>query len=246
VKSNHKAPTVQDAEQIARLIVNKFPGVDALLLCGSVARGDATEWSDIDLVVTGSDPDLTPGRLRQAVPQHWEHVSLLYYPTSLFSRLYNNRALFIAHLRVEGIALYDRLGLLKKVLAEPYVPVVDVAGEIKAHRAKLAPYTDPRRFNNDFLFCLSHLYSIGKGVVMLGLAKRGVLEFNREEAFRRFAKLNPDLATETEKVFQLRPFYHMVTCHRPEPLPFSYERAAQEMQEAVSAIETLARRAENL
>ncbi len=246
MKSKHKVPTVLDAQEIARLLIKKFPGIDAVLLGGSVARGDANEWSDIDLVVTGSDPDLTPGRLKQALPERNERVSLLYYPTSLFRKLYDERALFIAHLRMEGLALYDRLGLLKKVLDEPYVPVVDVAGEIKAHRAKLAPYTDPRRFNNNFLFCLSHLYSIGKGVIMLGLAKRGVLEFNREEAFRRFASLNPDLAAETEKISQLRPFYHLVTCHQPEPLPFSYESAGREMQEAVRAIEILAERAENL
>jgi hypothetical protein len=144
------------------------------------------------------------------------------------------------------VVLYNRLNLLEIILNQPLTPVVDVGEEIKAHRAKLAPYMDPRRFNNNFLFCLSHLYSLGKGVVMLGLAKKGVLEFNREAAFRRFASLNPDLASETEKVERLRPFYRLVTGREPEPLPFSYRSADRQMQDAVRAIETLAERAETL
>jgi predicted nucleotidyltransferase len=246
VSLKRPAPTVHDAQEITHVLVKAFPGIDAVLLCGSVARGEANEWSDIDLVVIGSGPHLTPEQLRQRLSERDERVSLLYYPTSLFRKLYDQRALFIAHLKKEGIALYDRLDLLKAVLTQPFVPVVDVTEEIKAHRAKLAPYTDPRRFNNNFLFSLSHLYSIGKGVIMLGLAKRGVLEFNREEAFRRFANLNPDLARETETVAQLRPFYRLVTCRQPEPLPFSYQSAGRQMQEAVSAIEALAKRAERL
>ena len=244
--SKRETPTLRDAQELASLLVKRYPGIDAVLLFGSVARGDANEWSDIDLMVTSSDPNLTPEQLQQVLSERDEKVSLVYYPTSGFRKLYDERALFIAHLKKEGVVLYDRLDLLKTVLTRPFVPVVDVAEGVKAHRARLAPYTDPRRFNNNFLFCLSHLYSIGKGVIMLGLAKHGMLEFNREEAFRRFAILNPDLAKETEKVAQLRPFYRLVTCRQPEPLPFSYHSAGAEMQEAVSAIETLARRAESL
>jgi MFS family permease len=155
-------------------------------------------------------------------------------------------AVIAVGLKKEGIALHDPQGLFKTLLSQPFIPNVDVARELSAQRAKLAPYSDPRRFNNNFLFCLSHLYSIGKGVIMLGLAKRGILEFNRDAAFRRFAALNPDLAKETEKVAQLRPFYRLVTKRQREPLPFPYESANHQLQEAVAAIETLARRTETL
>jgi predicted nucleotidyltransferase len=246
MESTRETPTIRHAQEIADQLVKAFPTIDAVLLCGSVARGDADQWSDIDLVVLGSDPELTPGDLREALSEQDERLSLIYYPTTTFEKFYQERALFIAHLKKEGIPLYDRLNLLNSLLSQPFTPIVDVAEEIKAHKAKLAPYTDPRRFNNNFLFCLSHLYSIGKGVIMLGLAKRGVLEFNREAAFRRFKSLNPDLAEETQKVAQLRPFYRMVTGRQPEPLPFSYESADRQMQEAVSAIKTLAERAESV
>jgi hypothetical protein len=82
------------------------------------------------------------------------------------------------------------------------------------YRAKLPAYRHPRRCNNNFLFCLSRLYSIGKGAIMPGLASRGVLEFNRDEAFRWFAALNPDLEEQVAKVARLRAFYRLVSGRR--------------------------------
>jgi len=241
-----KVPNIEDAQNIADLLVKDFPSLDGILLCGSVARGDANQWSDIDLVVIGSDTELTPSDLRKALAEQNERLSLIYYPTATFQKLYRERALFIAHLKKEGIALYDRLHILETILNEPFTPAVNVIEELKAYRAKLAPYDDARRFNNNFLFCLSHLYSIGKGVIMLGLAKDGILEFNREAAFRKFAALHPDLAKEADKVAELRPFYRLVTERQPEPLPFSYESSDRQMQEAVSAIKILVERTESL
>ena len=118
----------------------------------------------------------------------------------------------------------------------------DIAEEIKIYLAKLTPYRFPKRYNNNFLFCLSHLYSIGKGVIMLGLAKCGVLEFNREAAFEQFASVNPGLTAQVATVARLRPFYRLASGRKPEPLPFSYHDAAREMEEAVKAIESLAER----
>jgi hypothetical protein len=239
-------PTIRDAEDLTHLLVSAFPTIDCVLLCGSVARGDANEWSDIDLVVTSSDAKLTTAELRMALPKNGDHVSLMYYPTSAFQKVVQQRPSFVAHLKKEGMALYDRLGLLQSFLKQPLVSRADVAEEIRAYRAKLEAYNYPRRYNNNFLFCLSRLYSIGKAVIMLDLAKSGVFEFNRESAFRRFADLNPDLAEQVEKVSQLRPFYSLVNGREPGPLPFSYHSAATQMQEAVNAIESLAERAECL
>jgi hypothetical protein len=242
--ADRETPTIQDARVIGERLVQCFPSIEGVLLCGSVARGDADPWSDIDLVVIGQDAELTPVRLRGTLADGADRVSLIYYPTPAFQELYRERALFIAHLQKEGLILFDPRNLLKTMLSESFVPKVDVAEGIKSQRARLIPYTDPRRFNNNFLFCLSHLYSIGKGVVMLGLAKEGILEFNREAAFRQFSDLHPDLAGETRKIAQLRPFYRLVTGRRPEPLPFPYQSAGPQMQEAVRAIETIAQQAE--
>jgi predicted nucleotidyltransferase len=236
-------PTKHDAERIARSLVDQFPAIDAVLLCGSVARGDANQWSDIDLMITTSDSTLTRAHLREALGDRTDRLSLIFYRTADFEKEYRKRGLFVAHLIKEGIPLHDKLGLLHRALSEPFVPNPDISQEIRHFRAKLAPYKFPERYNNNFLFCLSHLYSIGKAIVILALAGRGVLEFNRDIAFRRFATMNPDLATQIEKVTRLRPFYSLVSGRAPEPLPFSYHSAAAQMTEAVNAIESLAERA---
>ena len=239
---NRYTPKTRDARAISDKLVQSFPPIEGVILCGSVARADADEWSDIDLVLIGSDRDLTAGRMREALGDLSNRVSLIYYSDEAFEEQYQGRTLFIKHLQKEGVILYDRSGKLKTMLGKP-LPFVDISEGLRAHRARLALYSDARRFNNNFLFCFSHLYSIGKGVVMLALANEGMLEFNREAAFHRFASLNPDLAEETRKIEQLRPFYCLVTGRRPEPLPFSYQAAGRQMQEVVQAIETLARRA---
>jgi predicted nucleotidyltransferase len=244
VKTKLHTPTIRDAKNITAMLVRTFPAIEAVLLCGSVARGDANPWSDIDLVVTSSDPKLTVAELRKVISEP-SHVSLIYYRTPSFETLYGHHPLFIAHLKKEGVVLFDRAGVLSRMMDSPTIPVTKgaVAEEIKMYRAKLTPYRHPKRYNNNFLFCLSHLYSIGKGVIMLELAGRGVIEFNRDAAFRRFAALNPDLAERVAKVEQLRPFYQLVSGRKPEPLPFSYHDASIEMEEAVNAIESLAERA---
>jgi len=247
VEALRHVPTIKDAELAADALTRAFRGIDGVFLYGSVARGDADEWSDIDLIVTGSDSELTPGDLRRTLSRRGvDRVSIIYYPTSVFRKHYRERALFIAHLKQEGIPLYDRHGLMQTVLRQPFIPVVDVSEGIRAHLVRLSPYSDPKRFNNNFLFCLAHVYSIGKGIMMLGLAHRGILEFNRDAAFERFIILNPDLRNEVERVRRLRPFYRLVTNRRPEQLPFSYRSAGRRLREAVAAVRRLARRAESL
>jgi len=57
-----------DAEDIALTLARQFPEVEAVCLFGSVARGDATTGSDLDLLVVlvGEEPSLR--QLRSAVP----------------------------------------------------------------------------------------------------------------------------------------------------------------------------------
>lgn len=241
--SNGRKPSVRTAKAIARRLGRAFPSIDGISLYGSVARGDATAWSDIDLLVIGSQPRLSPARLKNSLPPAVrDRTSIIFYPTSAFRRHYEERALFIAHIRKEAKILLDRRGVLTEVLERPFVPAVDIEEGIATHLVKLAPYTDVRRFGGNFLFCLAHLYSIGKGIAMLGLAKAGAIEFNRERAFRRFGRLNPDLKREVQTIGALRPFYSLVTGRRPEPLPFSYTNAERPTRTAVAAIHALAKR----
>jgi predicted nucleotidyltransferase len=234
-------PTIQDAREIAAGLTSAFPTVEAVLLFGSVARGDANPWSDIDLLIITSDSDLSVAALRKVISER-NHASLVLYRTPSFEALYRQRPSFIAHLKKEGVVLLDRSGILARMKERTVMTKAAAAEEIKTYRAKLAPYRYPKRYNNNFLLCLSHLYLIGKSVVMLGLANRDVLEFNRDAAFETFAALNPDRAAEVATISRLRPFYRLVSGRRREPLPFSYHDAADKMEAAVTAIESLAER----
>jgi predicted nucleotidyltransferase len=80
-------PTIGDAEELTALLVGAFPAIEAVLLFGSVARRDANPWSDIDLVVTSSDPKLTVAELRKVISER-DHVSLIYYRTPSFETLH--------------------------------------------------------------------------------------------------------------------------------------------------------------
>ena len=73
-----RTPTKHDAEELARVLVEKFPAIDSVLLCGSVARGDANQWSDIDLMITTSNPKLARAHLRETLGDRTDRVSLIF------------------------------------------------------------------------------------------------------------------------------------------------------------------------
>ncbi len=235
----------QRAQRITDRLLALGLGIEGVCLFGSVARGDATEWSDIDLLVIGADRSLTPSAILRRLPATLRRrLSILYYPTPAFRRHYRERALFIAHIRQQGHPLYDPRGLLKRMLERPFVPRVDVAKGLTLYRKQLEPYRDVRRFRGNYLFCLAHLYSIGKGVVMLALAQDGVLEFNRDHAFEVFAATHRAARRDVAALTVLRPFYALVNGREPERLPFSYRTAVTPVRRAVAAIDRLAARVE--
>ena len=100
-------PTVDDAQAIVRQLVRAHPSIEGVIVFGSVARGDADEWSDVDLVVIGSDPEMTAQQLRSALTGHEDRLSFIYYTASTLRNLCHERALFVSHIQREGIVLYD-------------------------------------------------------------------------------------------------------------------------------------------
>jgi hypothetical protein len=232
----------QKAQVLADTIIASVPSVEAICLFGSVARGADDEWSDIDLLVVGSNPELTPTGILRRLPERVkpDRLSLLYYPSTNLTQLYDQGDLFVAHLRREGAILYDKSGVLERTLHGPFQPRMSLKAEVEIELERLRLYSRLERFNDNFLFCLSDLYAIGKSVVMLGLAKDGVFEFDRDRAFARFRQLHPDKRSETDVVAGLRPFYRVVTKRAPDSLPFPYIGASNQTRAAVRAVRSLA------
>jgi predicted nucleotidyltransferase len=231
------------AKAIGRLLVRTTPGIEGICLYGSVARGDTNDWSDIDLLVIGSESHISSARLLKTIRREYQsvQVSILYFATTNFLARCNREALFVAHVLREGRVLYDRRGVLRKMLTLPTPSKVRMRDEIRARLSHLDVYEKLERFNGNFLFCLAHLYSIGTGIIMLCLAKRGLLEFNREQAFRRFAILHPSLADDVAMVAETRPFYNLVSRRSTERLPFPYRDVEDRVRQVVKAIRSLAR-----
>ena len=185
-----------------------MPSIEAICLFGSVARGDVNDWSDIDLMVVGSDDQVTRRDLMEALPPQLREpsLSLLYYGADDFDRL-RQRSLFVEHFRQEGIVparqnrSSDR-GARQSVGRHPE----HRQGASSGRAQRFEPYEHLERFSDNLLFCLSHLYAIGKSIAILQLAKEGVFEFNRELAFQKLRTIAPDKADDLDTIARLRPF----------------------------------------
>ena len=115
VASKQDALAREKAQKIADRLVAHFPSVRAIILRGSVARGDSDTFSDLDLVVIGPDHHLTPNKLSSHVTDLHDRVSVMYYTTQEFRQMLRQRTLFAMHLKEEGIVLFDRTGIQGRV-----------------------------------------------------------------------------------------------------------------------------------
>lgn len=217
--------------------------VDAVLLYGSVARGDAHRDSDIDLLVLGQDADQTIACLRSWVgpADPDRRAGFAFHTRESFGQLAQEGSRFLVHLRTEGQILFDRTGQLDAFMSGPWQPV-SVDTEIALELRRLENYDRPEIFGGRFLFPLAHVFTIGKAIVMARLAEEGHLEFNRGKAFEAFACRHPALAEDVVLVADLEPFLARTRRHRAVlPFPPMGGFAESQLQDCVAAVRRLAR-----
>jgi predicted nucleotidyltransferase len=243
VRSRELGQLREHARSIAQTLAS-FPAVQAVCLFGSVARGNLHEASDIDLLVVGDDNELSPATLHRMIPDELRHakLSLAYYTIDEVRKILAAGSPFGVHLLREARILYDRDGILHSLLRDHGSGAeINVKKELDARLTQLTVYDDLAIFRGNFLFALSHLYAVGKSIVILALVVVGTPEFDREAAFARFVDRYPEMASEVETISRMRPFYMLVTHDQPlEQPPFSYHGAEHEVHDAVAAIRRLA------
>ena len=229
------------AERITARLAER-DDIDAVLLYGSVARGDAGPDSDIDLLVIGEDAGQTIAGLRRWVSDvdGERRAGLAFHTRESFAAIVDERSRFLVHLRREGEVLLDRTGLLQAFLASPWRPV-SVDNEIAVELDRLMSYDRPELFGGRFLFPLAHVFTIGKAIVMARLVDEGVLEFNRRRAFAEYARRHPAVAPEVELIASLEPFLAR-TRRQASSLPFppAGQAAAKELEAGVAAVRRVA------
>ncbi len=228
------------AEQVAETL-SRRPDIRGVLLFGSVSRRRSDADSDIDLLVMGVDPKLTRRALMSALPA-WlrrRHLSLRYFTEDELGHLFAAGTSFAQHLRLEGTILYDQTGRLREIVTSPMTPTMTVDDEIAGELERLRPLENWSQYHGNFLFCFAQLYAIGKAVVILGLLRAGIAEFDHRTLFNAYRKRYPDRGLELDTVVNLEPFSRLVS-GRPNELPFSYRDAEGPGRAAVAAIRRLA------
>jgi predicted nucleotidyltransferase len=222
-------------------LVSEFPQIMGVCLFGSVARGDAGPDSDLDLLVVGDDPQLTPSLIRRRLhlQQASPKVSIVYHTAETLDRYLTTGSRFLLHVQLEGDVLYDSSGVLRNLQDRPPLKA-PVRAEVEGQLKRLSLYDDPARYNGNFLFPLSHIYAIGKAIVMAVLSENEIHEFNRDHAFTEFAAHFPDSRYDIETLRELRPFYTLVSKGIGQQLPFSHHDCKDEVAEAMAAARRVA------
>lgn len=98
-------------------------------------------------------------------------------------------------------------------------PVLETANLL---RTRFFLYDSLDWCNGRYLFCLADLYAIGRSTAMLGLAQKGILDFDRRRVFDRFSKEYGGTADAVRVLRELESFYMFVRrgVGTPEDLPF--------------------------
>jgi predicted nucleotidyltransferase len=197
----------------------------AVILFGSSARGDATEDSDLDLLVISTHPDANEAARAISKQVRSVKVSLLTHTWRSFGRLGDEDWLFVRHLSKEAIALWDPHREFARYCEVPYPGAQAVADEIRRHSRAMAHLSDIERYGTDFLFPLANTYALAKRVAMLANARRDVHIFDRDRAILACAELYPVAARDLRTLRGLAPFYALTRGVRSMQTPFSSEHA---------------------
>ncbi len=168
----------------------------AILLFGSAAREEASETSDIDLLVLHRD----------AVPEQTldcidERVSISFYQCKRLFALPEQSPLFAIHLAREGRALWDPDGHFERALGGVGPLGRRAAAKLETMTLwRLAAVQNDPHFDPVDELSAGQLYALTKQAAMLVSAKREKFEFNRHSALAQLGSIDRELEADTHRV----------------------------------------------
>lgn len=231
------------ADDVARRLASRTTTISVCLL-GSVARGDATRWSDLDLLLINRD-GRRPTRLLTKVAAEAEGppVSVMVRSALHFARSAEGGTLFALHIRNEARILFDRDAWLANLLSATADVPVDTGWTLAWAERELSLYEHLERFNGIFLHALARLFSLGRAVAIALTALSGKPEFGKDRPFTSLIQRLPVHAPELERLLELRAFHERANGAVGVALPFDHHGAEDAVLQAVADVRRLIRAA---
>jgi len=103
-------PTVlHDLDALRRRLAPHLRRTRKAIVFGSVARGEADEWSDLDLVIVADTmrPFLERYRDFEGLYDVWPRLDLLIYTPAEFAEMREEGRPFIEHVLSEGVVIHE-------------------------------------------------------------------------------------------------------------------------------------------
>ena len=100
---------IQDLEALKQRLAPHLRRARKAIVFGSVARGDADEWSDLDLVIVADTcrPFLERYRDFEGMYDVWRRLDLLVYTPAEFAEMQAQGRPFIEHVLREGVVVHE-------------------------------------------------------------------------------------------------------------------------------------------
>jgi predicted nucleotidyltransferase len=228
----------RDAGSAAEMLA-RSPGVLAVCLLGSSARGDDDDGSDLDFLALVEDRTAAAA-IRTSFRGHraGRRVQLRLMTEAGLMRVFERRSTFAVHVLRESVALYDPNGRFATLRGDHSLddPVHD---DGSALQLRLEGYEELSWCQGLYLYCLSDLYSIGRAAAFTILGREAKFEFSGPRALDRVAREYPDLKQSARCVTALRPFFLLVERDQKGPLPFAHRDCHREAHRARDATAAL-------
>jgi hypothetical protein len=198
---------------LARLLeIAVRDGAIAVVIFGSMARGDPDERSDVDVLVVAPDEGRRRN-VREACEAHSAGSinALVMTEESLVaeSAAYPS---FVAHLLDEGrvLSASSRWPLLFADLSNAASDKQAIEAEVIRRARSLGPFSNAQYFLDSPITVFAHLYAIARSLVIARLLAHEIHEYRWRHAFDAYAQVRPDLRVDLEAVKRLRPYYEYV------------------------------------
>jgi hypothetical protein len=190
----------------------------AAIVFGSLARGEHSRSSDVDVFVV-LQPGIDPGAIRRRIRAAAAGTSIeatitpIFFTASALVAEARSRPSFAAHLRDEGVVVFETPAFAAVESGLGRASDLDhdaIETELAERTGVLDQLTDIERFNGEFVPALSQLYALSRSVVIVKLLQHGVPEYSWKRMFDVFADVRPDLRSDLRRLRALRPYYeHM-------------------------------------